>query len=77
MVAPVPQDITKVTLQGEVLEVVSDFFYHDDATEERGGCHDAIAARIRSVWNKYRELLQILSCQGSHLEIEGNHSTHV
>ena len=71
VVAPVQQDNPEVILQGEVLEVVSDFCYLGDVTGERGGCHDAITARIRCAWKKFRELLPILTCRGFTLRNRG------
>ena len=59
-------------LDGEQLEAVATFCYLGDVTGERGGCQDAITARIRSAWKKFRELLPILTCRGISLLNRGH-----
>ena len=49
-------DIEPVVISDEEIEKVSSFCYLDDFVGQRGGCFDAITARIRSAWKKFRDL---------------------
>ena len=68
--ATVP-DIEPVIISGEEIEKVSSFCYLGDFIGQRGGCFDATTARIRSAWNKFRDLLPILTCRGLSLMVRG------
>ena len=47
------------------------FWVHKRCTNIKGGCFDATTARIRSTWNKFRDLLPILTCHGLSLMVRG------
>ena len=68
--ATVP-DIEPVIINGEEIEKVSSFCYLGDFIGQRGGCFDATTARIRSAWNKFRDLLPVLTCRGLSLMVRG------
>lgn len=55
---------TNVFVGNERLEVVESFCYLGDVMGQAGGCYDAITARIRSAWKKFRELLPLLTNRG-------------
>ena len=61
-------DIEPVVINGEEIEKVSPFCYLSDFVGKRGGCFDAITARIRSAWKKFRDLLPITTCCGLSLK---------
>ena len=60
-----------VTCGGEKLEVVDRFCYLGDTIGSRGGAVDSITARIRSGWNKFRDLVPLLASKGLSLAVKG------
>ena len=68
--ATVP-DMEPVIINGEEIQKVSSFCYLGDFIGQRGGCFDATTARIRSAWNKFRDLLPILTCRGLSSMVRG------
>ena len=57
-VVPPPGEFT---IDGSNLEVVPMFCYLGDMLGDNGGCFDAITTRVKSAWNKFRELLPVLT----------------
>ena len=57
---------------GQILEVVDTFCYLGDTIGARGDAEDSITARIRSGWNKFRELVQLLVTKGLSLASNGS-----
>ena len=45
---PVIPEIGPVVIDGETIEIVNSFCYLGDLSGQRGGCHEATTARIRS-----------------------------
>ena len=58
-------------LDGSNLEAVSTFCYLGEMIGDIGGCFDAITARVKSAWKKFRELLPILANRGISLKTHG------
>ena len=55
----------------QILEVVDRFCYLGDTIGSRGGACDSVTARIRSGWNKFRELVPLLASKGLSLAAKG------
>ena len=73
MLPPIPApQFTEVIMDGEKLEVVETFCYLGDVTGQTGGCNDAITARLKSAWKKFRELLPIFTNRGISLHSRGH-----
>ena len=53
------------------LECVYEFAYLGDMLNDTGGVEQAVAARVRAVWMKFRELGGILCIQGVSLRMKG------
>ena len=53
------------------LECVCEFAYLGDMSNDTGGVEQAIAARVRAVWMKFRELGGILCTRGASLRMKG------
>ena len=70
---PVIPAIGPVVIDGESIEIVDSFCYLGDLSGQRGGCHEATTARIRSAWKSFRELLPMLTCRGISLKTRGHH----
>ena len=51
------QEIGYLKYQQGSLEVVNSFCYLGDQINSGGGCTESIAARVRTGWKKFRELL--------------------
>jgi len=54
-----------------VLECVCEFAYLDDMLNDIGGVEQAVAARVRVAWIKFRELSGILCTRGASLRMKG------
>lgn len=48
------------------------FCYLGDAIGQAGGCTEAVTARIRSAWKKFRDLLPVLTNRGFSLRSRGH-----
>ena len=53
------------------LECVCEFAYLGDMLNDTGGVEQAVAARVRAVWMKFRELGGTLCMQGASLRMKG------
>ena len=53
------------------LECVSEFAYLGDMLNDTGGVKQAVAARVKATWMKFRELDGILCMQGAYLRMKG------
>ena len=53
------------------LECVIEFAYLGDMLNDTGGVEQAVAARVRAVWMKFRELGGILCMRGASLRMKG------
>ena len=53
------------------LECVCEFAYLGDMLNDTGGMEQAVAARVRAVWMKVRELSGILCTRGASLRMKG------
>ena len=53
------------------LECVYEFAYLCDMLNDAGGVEQAVAAKVRAVWMKYRELGEILCTRGASLRMKG------
>ena len=58
-------------VDGSNLELVPTFCYLGDMIGDSCGCFDAITARIKSAWKKFRELLPILTNKSISLKSRG------
>ena len=58
------QLIKKLSIGEDTLDVVATFCYLGDMVSQGGGCLEGITTRIRCAWNKFRQLLPLLT---SHL----------
>ena len=66
-----PTPAVNIVVDGDSLESVSTFCYLGDTVGDNGGCMDAITARMKSAWKKFRELLPILSNKSISLKSRG------
>jgi hypothetical protein len=66
------QDLKEIQLGNDRLEVVGSFCYLGDMIGQSGGSSDAVSARVRSAWAKFRELLPILTNRGIALKTRGH-----
>ena len=53
------------------LECVGEFAYLGDTLNDTGGVEQAVAARVRAAWMKFRELGEILCMRGASLRMKG------
>ena len=53
------------------LECVYEFAYLGDMLNDTGGVEQAVAARVRAAWMKFRELGGILCMRGASLRMKG------
>ena len=53
------------------LESVYEFAYLGDMLNDTGGVEQAVAARVRAAWMKFRELGGILCTRGASLKMKG------
>ena len=53
------------------LECVYEFAYLGDMLNDKGGVEQAVAARVRAAWMKFRELGGILCTRGASLRMKG------
>ena len=60
-----------LTVQGEVYQTVKSFCYLGDTVDAGGGVDAAVTARIRSGWNKFRELRPFLTSRAPSLKTKG------
>ena len=63
--------LTSVDVDGSKLDVVPEFCYLGDMLSSGGGCDASIAARCRSAWKKFRELLSLLTTKHVSLKARG------
>ena len=54
------------------LEVVASFYYLGDMLSAGGGCEIAITRRVKTAWNKFRELLPVLTSRHLSYKTRGN-----
>ena len=60
-----------VNCDGQCLDIVEKFCYLGDTIGARGSVEDSVTARIKSGWNKFRELLPLLASRGLPLVSKG------
>ena len=60
-----------VIVDGETLESVSTFCCLGDIIGNTGDCMDAITARIKSAWKKFREILLVFAASFFTLVLHG------
>ena len=60
-----------VSVRDQKLEVVESFVYLGDGISPNGVCEVSTIARIRSAWEKFRELLPLLTNQAIPLKSRG------
>ena len=53
------------------LECVYEFAYLDNMLNDTGGVEQAVAARVRAAWMKFRELGGILCMRGASMRMKG------
>ena len=53
------------------LECVCEFAYLGEMLNDTGGVEQAVAARVRAVWMKFRELGGVLCTRGASLRMKG------
>ena len=58
-------------LAGSNLEVVDKFFYLGDMLDAGGGAEASTVTRVRSGWEKFRELLPLLTTKAIPLNFKG------
>ena len=63
--------LEQVLINGTPLEVVEMFCYLGDMLSSYGGVEEAVVARVRSGWKKFRELLPVLTTRGFSLRSKG------
>ena len=55
----------------KMLECVGEFTYLGDMLNDTGGVEQAVAARVRAAWMKFRELGGMLCTRGASLRMKG------
>ena len=60
-----------VNCGGQKIDVVEKFCYLGDTIGARGGAEESVTARIQSAWNKFRELLPLLTSKSFPLLTKG------
>ena len=70
-VEPSQERLEQVLINGTPLEVVEMFCYLGDMFSSYGGVEEAVVARVRSGWKKFRELLPVLTTRGFSLRSKG------
>jgi len=60
----------RLTMDGDDIEIVDKFPYLGDVLSTEGGVHEAIIARIRSAWKKFK-VSGVLCKKGISLRIKG------
>ena len=68
---PSQERLEQVLINGTPLEVVEMFCYLGDMFSSYGGVEEAVVARVRSGWKKFRELLPVLTTRGFSLRSKG------
>ena len=58
---PLEDENIEVICDNQKIDVVDKFWYLGDTIGARGGAEDSVTARIRSAWNKFRELIPLLT----------------
>ena len=48
-------------IEAQVRQVVASFCYLGDMLSAGGGCEMAVTTRVKTAWNKFRELLPVLT----------------
>ena len=61
----------KVVLAGSNLEVVDKFCYLGDMLDAGGGAESSTVTRVRIGWEKFRELLPLLTTKAISLKVKG------
>ena len=71
---PPPVDDTPkvIEVDGDEFDIVPQFCYLGDMCGERGGCTDAVTARIRAAWKAFHHHLPILTNRGISYARRGN-----
>ena len=67
----VAEDCPGIKLNGQSLEIAEKYCYLHNTMGARGGAIDSFITRIRSEWNKSRDLATLLTSRGLPLEIKG------
>ena len=65
------RSLSKASIDGEELEVVDCFCYLGDMVSAGGGCRDARTTGFRCVWEKFRELLPLLTSRSISIRSRG------
>ena len=65
------EDEDGIMVQGEEYQAVKTFCYLGDTLDAGGGVEAAVTARIRSGWNKFRELQPFLTSKAPSLKTKG------
>jgi hypothetical protein len=70
---PVRSEVLQQLLleDGQELECVEKFCYLGDMIGAGGGAEEAVTARVRCAWAKFRELAPILTSRGASLKVKG------
>ena len=63
-------------LAGSNLEVVDKFCYLGDMLDAGGGAESSTVTRVRSGWEKFRELLPLLTTKAISLKVKGSCMQH-
>ena len=63
--------VTVFEVEGHRYEMCDTFCYLGDTLNVGGGCSLAVATRIRSAWNKFRDLSGVLLSKGVSLRMKG------
>ena len=64
------QQFGRLTMDGDDIEIVDKFSYLGDVLSTERGVHEAIIARIRSAWKKFKEVSGVLCKKGISLRIK-------
>ena len=65
------EDEDGIMVQGEEYQAVKTFCYLGDTLDAGRGVEAAVTARIRSGWNKFRELQPFLTSKAPSLKMKG------
>ena len=60
-----------IKLNGDNLEVVNKFCYIGDMLNSEGSVQDAVIARLRAGWGKFKDLLSVLCKKGLFVRMKG------
>ena len=62
----------EVQVRPDKLEVVASFCYLGDMLSAGGGCEIAVTTRVKTAWEKFRELLAVLTSHHLSYKIRGH-----